>query len=108
MRIVVIVPTILAVFSATNLVYHVVRKPTEVFAPVRGAFNKMPAETWRQCGPLFREYSTAAITPEVLAALAPIEGRRQSGGEHLLAVAPDLGSLRDLPARLEQRRHPDD
>jgi hypothetical protein len=74
MRIVVIVPTILAVFSATNLVYHVVRKPTEVFAPVRGAFNKMPAETWRQYGPLFREYSTAAITPELLAALAQIEG----------------------------------
>jgi len=105
MRIVVIVPTILAVFSAANLVYHVVRKPTEVFAPVRGAFNKMPAETWRQYGPLFREYSTAAITPEVLAALAPIEARRQSGGKHLLAVAPDLEPLRDLPACLEQRRH---
>jgi len=74
MRIVVIVATILALFSATNLVYHVVRKPTEVFAPVRGAFNKMPAETWRQYGPLFREYSTAAITPELLAALAQIEG----------------------------------
>jgi hypothetical protein len=31
MRIVVITATILAVFSATNLVYHVVRKPTEMF-----------------------------------------------------------------------------
>jgi hypothetical protein len=59
-RIVVITATILAVFSAANLVYHVVRKPTEVFAPVSGAFNKTPIETWRQYAPLFREYSTAS------------------------------------------------
>ena len=72
-RIVVIAATILAVFSATNLVYHLVRKPTEVFAPVSGAFNKTPAETWRQYAPLFREYSTAAISPELLAALAQVE-----------------------------------
>jgi hypothetical protein len=74
MRIIVIAATILAVFSATNLIYHVVRKPTEVFSPVSGAFNKMPAETWRQYAPLFREYSTAAISPELLAALAQVEG----------------------------------
>jgi len=74
MRIIVIAATILAVFSAMNLIYHVVRKPTEVFSPVSGAFNKMPAETWRQYAPLFREYSTAAISPELLAALAQVEG----------------------------------
>jgi len=34
----------------------------------------MPAETWRQYAPLFREYSTAAISPELLAALAQVEG----------------------------------
>ena len=73
-RIVIIAATILAVFSATNLVYQVLRKPTEVFAPVSGAFNKTPAETWRQYAPLFREYSTAAISPELLAALAQVEG----------------------------------
>jgi len=50
------------------------RKPTEVFFPVSGAFNKMPAETWRQYAPFFNEYSTAAITPELLAALAQVEG----------------------------------
>ena len=72
-RIVVIAATILAVFSATNLVYHVVRKPTEVFAPVSGAFNKTPIETWRQYASLFREYSTASISPELLAALAQVE-----------------------------------
>ena len=38
-----------------------------------GAFNKKPAQTWQQYAPLFREYSTAAITPELLAALAQVE-----------------------------------
>jgi len=46
-RITVIAATVLTVFSATNLVYHVLRKPTEVFAPVSGALNKTPIETWR-------------------------------------------------------------
>ena len=59
---------------ATNLVYHVLCKPTEMFAFVSNEFNKAPAETWRQYGQLFREYSTAAISPELLAALAQVEG----------------------------------
>jgi hypothetical protein len=74
LRIVVVAVTILAIFFATNLVYHVVLKPTEVFAPVSGTFNKTPIETWRQYAPLFREYSTASISPELLAALAQVEG----------------------------------
>src|SRR5260370_25827701 len=74
MRIVVIAATVLAVFSATNLVYQIVRKPTEMLFPVSGAMNKMPAETWQQYAPLFREYSTSTITPEPLAALAQVEG----------------------------------
>jgi hypothetical protein len=72
-RIVAIAAIVLAVFSATNLIYQVARKPTEMFFPVSGALNKMPLETWRQYAPLFREYSTAAITPELLAALAQVE-----------------------------------
>jgi hypothetical protein len=72
-RIVAIAAIVIAVFFATNFVYHVVRKPTEMFFPVSGALNKMPLETWRQYAPLFREYSTAAITPELLAALAQVE-----------------------------------
>jgi len=59
---------------ATNLVYHVLCKPTEMFAFVSNEFNKAPPETWRQYGRLFREYSTAAISPELLAALAQVEG----------------------------------
>jgi hypothetical protein len=71
---IVVIAIVLAVVSATNLVYQVVRKPTEMFFPVSDAMNKMPAETWQQYAPLFREYSTATITPE-LAEKASIESR---------------------------------
>jgi hypothetical protein len=73
-RTIAIAAVVLAVFSAMNLVYQVMRKPTEVFFPVSGALNKVPAETWRQYAPLFSEYSTATITPTLLAALAQVEG----------------------------------
>src|SRR5438128_1173714 len=73
-RVTVIAAALLTVFSAANLVYQVMRKPTEMLFPVSNALNKAPAETWRQYAPLFREYSTAAITPELLAALAHFSG----------------------------------
>ncbi len=59
---------------AVNGVYQLVRKPTELFFPVSGALYKTPAETWREYAPLFRRYSTASIAPELLAALAQVEG----------------------------------
>ena len=65
---------LVAVWSAVNWMYQVVRKPTELFFPVSGALSKAPAETWRQYGPLFHEHSTATITPDLLAALAQMEG----------------------------------
>ncbi len=64
---------VLALFAAADLVYQVASKPTEMLFPLSGALDKAPAETWRQYAPLFREYSTAAITPELLAALAQVE-----------------------------------
>ncbi len=73
LRVFVICIAVLAVFSASNLVYHMLQKPTEVFAPISSEFNKAPVETWRQYAPLFREYSTASISPELLAALAQVE-----------------------------------
>jgi hypothetical protein len=72
-RIIVIVVAAFATFFVTNLVYQVARKPTEMFFLAAGA-KKMPAETWRHYAPLFREYSTGAIPPELLAALAQVEG----------------------------------
>ncbi len=64
-----------AIWFVVNLVYQVIRKPTELFAPVSETFSKTPAETWRRYGPLFREYSTSVISPELLAALAQVEGQ---------------------------------
>jgi hypothetical protein len=72
-RIVASVVILLAVFSGVNLVYQVIRKPTELFFFVGHRLDKEPAETWRQYGPLFRTYSTSTITPELLAALVQIE-----------------------------------
>src|SRR2546426_5021668 len=74
LRIVVAVFVILAVWSAVNWAYQVLRKPTELFFPVSGALSKTPPETWRQYGPLFRGHSTAVMTPDLLAALAQVEG----------------------------------
>jgi len=59
---------------ATNGVYQVVRKPTELFFPVSGTLYKSPAETWAAYGTLFERHSTAIVTPELLAALAQVEG----------------------------------
>ena len=73
-RIVAIAPIALIGLTTINLLYQVLRKPTEMFAFVSGEFNKAPADTWRHYGSLFREYSTAAISPELLAALAQVEG----------------------------------
>jgi hypothetical protein len=41
---------------------------------VSGVLNKTPAETWQEYGPAFRAHSTAIMTPELLAALAQVEG----------------------------------
>ena len=59
---------------AINGVYQVVHKPTELFFPVSGVLAKTPQETWSEYGPAFRRYATPAIAPELLAALAQVEG----------------------------------
>ena len=72
-RVVVIGIAFLAVCFVVNLVYQILHKPTEMFALIPGESNKDPIETWRQYAPLFREYSTTSISPELLAALAQVE-----------------------------------
>jgi len=57
-----------------NWVYQVARKPSELLFPVSGTLNKTPAQTWHDYGPLFERYSTPLIAPDVLAALAQVEG----------------------------------
>jgi len=65
---------VVVLWSAVNWAYQVVRKPTELFFPVSGTLAKAPSETWRRYAPLFRAHSTATISPELLAALAQVEG----------------------------------
>lgn len=65
---------VLVVWLTANWLYHAIHKPTELLFPLDNALDKNLAETWREYGPLFREHATAVITPELLAALAQIEG----------------------------------
>jgi hypothetical protein len=73
-RIAVAIAAFLALAFAVNWTYQVGRKPAELFFPVSGVLAKTPAETWRQYGPIFRDHSTPVMTPELLAALAQVEG----------------------------------
>jgi len=59
---------------ALNGIYQVMRKPTELFFPVSGVLIKTPQETWRDYGGAFRRFATPVIAPELLAALAQVEG----------------------------------
>jgi hypothetical protein len=72
-RIAGVVAVLFAIVTLTNLIYQVIHKPTELFVFVGHRLDKEPSETWRQYGALFRTYSTATITPELLAALAQDE-----------------------------------
>jgi len=63
----------IAGFFALNLIYQVVRKPGEIFAPISGSLSKNPLSTWESYGALFEEHSTSIISPEFLAALAQVE-----------------------------------
>lgn len=73
-RIVVSAALLLVLWLAVNWTYHAFHKPTEVLFPLDNALDKSPAKTWQEYGALFREHSTAVITPELLAALAQSEG----------------------------------
>jgi hypothetical protein len=74
MQIIVGLLAIATLWLATNWIYQVARKPTELFFPVSGALYKTPAETWSAYAPIFRRHATAIMTPELLAALAQVEG----------------------------------
>ncbi len=65
---------VVILWFALNWTYQAIRKPSELFFPVSGTLNKTPTETWLQYGPLFEKYSTEVVTPELLAALAQVEG----------------------------------
>jgi hypothetical protein len=61
-------------FFVLNWIYQAIRKPGEVFAPISASFSKSPEFTWQSYGPLFEKHSTSIISPELLAAIAQVEG----------------------------------
>lgn len=65
---------VVAVWGMANWTYQVIRKPAELLFPVSDALTKTPPETWRQYEAIFRTHATLVITPELLAALAQVEG----------------------------------
>ncbi|HVY66639.1 MAG TPA: lytic transglycosylase domain-containing protein [Gammaproteobacteria bacterium] len=65
---------VVVVWLAVNWGYQVARKPSELFFPVSETLYKEPAQTWSTYGSLFRAHSTSIMTPDLLAALAQVEG----------------------------------
>jgi hypothetical protein len=65
---------VLLTWASVNWTYHAINKPSEVFFPLDTSLAKNPTETWQQYGSLFRKHSTSVITPDLLAALAQVEG----------------------------------
>jgi hypothetical protein len=65
----------LILLLVVNWLYQVVRKPTELLAPVAIGLAKTPHATWDTYGALFEAHATSIMTPELLAALAQAEGR---------------------------------
>ena len=58
---------------AANVIYWVAHKPAELLLPVSVSLVKTPAQTWASYGELFRDYATASVPAELLAALAQVE-----------------------------------
>ncbi len=90
-------PVLLALLAGAaigaNLLHWVLRKPTELLAPVSGALIKTPAATWASYGPLFRRYATRSVPAELLAALAQVESAGNPAAQTYWRwnpAAPDL------------------
>ena len=73
LRIAVVVAAFLIALPVANLAWQIIRKPTELLFFADRRLDKPPAETWRQYGAHFRRFSTGAVSPELLAALAQTE-----------------------------------
>jgi hypothetical protein len=74
MQVLISVALVLTLWLAINWSYQVIRKPSELFFPVSATLYKTPSETWRAYAPIFRKHATNVMTPELLAAIAQVEG----------------------------------
>jgi hypothetical protein len=68
------VTVVLTIWIASNGIFQVIRKPSELFFPVSAALNKTPSETWRQYATIFTRHATAVMNADFLAAIAQVEG----------------------------------
>jgi Transglycosylase SLT domain len=73
-QILIVAVLIFVLWLVANWIYQVIRKPSELFFPVSGTLYKTPSETWQQYAPIFRKYATNVMTPDLLAAIAQVEG----------------------------------
>jgi hypothetical protein len=71
---IVCVVVVATLWLAANWTFQVYRKPSELLFPVSGSLYKEPAQTWRAYGTLFKRHSTRVMAPDLLAALAQVEG----------------------------------
>jgi hypothetical protein len=74
MKVIIAVAVVLTLSLAINWIYQVIRKPSELFFPISGTLNKTPSATWQQYAADFRKHATSVITPDLLAAIAQVEG----------------------------------
>jgi hypothetical protein len=74
MQVVIALTVTFTLWLAVNFTYQVIRKPSELFFPVSGTLYKTPNETWDEYGPIFTKHATSVITPDLLGALAQVEG----------------------------------
>jgi hypothetical protein len=79
--------------AVTNVVYQVVRKPTELLSPLSDVMIKTPAATWKSYRQLFLRYSTATITPQLLAALAQVESAANPAAHTYWRWNPEASDL---------------
>jgi Transglycosylase SLT domain len=73
-QILITVALVLTLSLVINWSYQVIRKPSELFFPVSATLYKTPSETWRAYAPIFRKHATNVMTPDLLAAIAQVEG----------------------------------
>ncbi len=74
MKAVISVSVLVLLALGVNWAYQVARKPSELFFPVSEVLYKTPDETWRSYSSLFARYATRVMTPDLLAAIAQVEG----------------------------------
>ena len=104
-RAVVISVLILLLWLGVNWTYHAYSKPTEILFPFAHSFDKHPAETWNEYGSLFRKHATEVITPELLAALAQVEGGGNPVARTYWRWRLTSKSLGAVPTGIKRGRH---